>query len=328
METKMVNTVTGAVSTADLGTTLMHEHIFFGQPGWEGDQSIAPFDKKSIVNAGIETLNGLKDLGLNTYVDATPNDGGRSPEIYREISENTGVNIICSTGYFNEENGMSFYWKFRSMLADVVAEMTELFVHEITVGIRDTGIKAGVIKVASGKNHISDYEKMVFQAAARAQKETGVPIITHTEEGTMGVEQAKFLIEAGAAPNQIQIGHMSDNVDINYQLDVIKQGAYVSWDRMGLQMLMGCPMDEVRYPVLLDLIKRGHGDQLMISHDFIISFAGRPLDIPEDFQSVIASWHPSNLFQTVIPNLKKHGVTDEQIDTIVRDNPRRIFEGS
>jgi phosphotriesterase-related protein len=323
-----VNSVTGPISTEDLGLTLMHEHILYGQPGWEGDQSVAPFDRESIVCAGVETLGELKGLGLQTYVDVTPNDGGRAPEIYREISEKTGVHIVCATGYFNEAMGMPCYWKFRSVLADVVSEMTELFVREIAVGIRGTGIKAGVIKVASGKDRISDYERTVFQAAARAQRETGVPIVTHTEEGALGAEQARLLIEAGVPPDRIQIGHMSDNLDLQAQLRLLEQGVFVSWDRMGLQMLQGCPMDEDRYPVLVELIRRGHAGRIMLSHDFVIRFPGRPLDIPDAFRPLIAHWHPSNLFRTVVPRLRREGVTEEQIDTILRKNPRRIFEGA
>ncbi len=328
MASKQVNTVTGAISAADLGVVLMHEHILYGQPGWEGDLSVASFDRESIVHAGVETLKDLKGLGLQTYVDATPNDGGRAPEIYREISEKTGVHIICATGYFNETMGMASYWKFRGMLGDVVSEMADLFVREITVGIRDTGIKAGVIKIATGKGRISEYERMVFQAAARAQRETGVPILTHTEEGSVGDEQAELLIESGARPNQILIGHMSDNLDIEYQLRVIGHGAYLGWDRMGLQVLMGCPMDAARYPVLLDLIKRGRADRVMISHDYVIRFLGRPIEIPETVQPLIAQWHPSNLFKTVIPRLKREGVTEQELDVILRENPRRIFEGA
>jgi phosphotriesterase-related protein len=306
----------------------MHEHILYGQPGWEGDQSVAPFDRESIVGAAVETLKQLGSLGLETYVDATPNDGGRAPELYREISEKAGVHIVCATGYFNEEAGMPSYWKFRSALADVVSEMSELFVREIAVGIRDTGIKAGVIKVSSGKDRISDYERKVFQAAAVAQRETGVPILTHTEQGTMGPDQARLLIEFGADPARIQVGHMSDNVHRDYQLGVIDQGAYAAWDRMGLQVLMGCPTDEARYPLLVDLIKSGHADQLMLSHDYVIRFPGRPFGIPKDFQPLIAGWHPSNLFQSVIPRLKREGVSDDQIDTIIKRNPRRIFEAA
>ena len=189
-----VNTVTGPVSPDDLGITLMHEHILFGYPGWEGDQTIAPFDYQAIAENSVKLLEQLKSFGLKTYVDATPLDGSRCPEIYKEISEKTGVNIICSTGYYYEGEGSSAYWKFRSTLGDVKEEIYELFMKEITEGIRDTGIKAGVVKVGSSKDTITDYEKLMFQVAARVQKDTGVPIITHTQEGTMGPDQARLLI--------------------------------------------------------------------------------------------------------------------------------------
>lgn len=328
MTIKQINTVTGSLSSDQLGTTLMHEHILYGYPGWEGDQTIAPFDKTAIIETTIPVFNQLKELGVNSYVDATANDGGRCPEIYREISEKTGINVICATGYYYEGEGSVAYWKFRSTLGDISEELYELFMTEITIGIQGTGIKAGVIKIGASKGEITDYEKMILQAAARVQKETGVPIITHTQEGTMGPDQATLLIEAGVDPKQIQIGHMSDNLDLAYQTDTLKKGVYVSWDRMGLQGMVGCPMDEQRFPVIVELIKQGYANQLMISHDFIINWLGRPLNIPEEFLPFIANWHPTHLFLNIIPYLKENGVTDEQIQTIVKDNPRRIFEGS
>jgi len=325
MKKTMVNTVTGPVSSDELGITLMHEHILFGYPGWEGDRTIAPFDRKTIVNTGVEVLKQLKTLGLTTYVDATPNDNGRNPEVYKEISEKTGVNIICSTGYYFEAEGSSSYWKFRGSLGDVNDEIYELFMKEITTGIQATGVKAGVVKIGSSKGVITDYEKMMFQAAARVQQDTGVPIITHTQEGTMGPDQAKLLISQGADPAKIQIGHMSDNLDIDYQLKTLEQGVYVSWDRMGLQGLVGCPMDEQRYPVIIDLVKRGFADKLMISHDFILNWLGRPLNLPEEALPLISNWHPTHLFKNIIPALKKGGITDDQIETIIKDNPKKLF---
>ena len=324
----VVNTVTGPVSPDDLGVTLMHEHILYGYPGWEGDQSIAPFDRPAMVEKSVAVLEMLKPLGLKTYVDATALDGGRCPEIYREISEKTGIQIICSTGYYYEGEGSSAYWKFRSVLGDAAAELYELYMREITVGIRDTGIRAGVIKVGTSKDVITDYEAMMLRVAARAQKETGVPIITHTQEGSMGPEQAAMLIAEGVDPAKIQIGHMSDNLDMDYQQRTLCQGVYVSWDRMGLQGLVGCPMDEQRYPLIIELIKNGHGDRLMISHDCILNWLGRPLTLPEEVLPLIANWNPAHLFQNIIPALKAGGVTDDQIDTIVRENPRRLFAAS
>ena len=143
----------------------------------------------------------------------------------------------------------------------------------------------------------------------------------------MGADQAKLLIDAGADPKKIQIGHMSDNLDINYQLDTLKNGVYVSWDRMGLQGLVGCPMDEQRYAVMTELIKKGYADKMLISHDFIITWLGRPLNLPEEAFPLIANWHPTHLFKNIIPALKQGGATDEQIKAITVDNPRRLFSG-
>jgi len=321
-----VNTVTGEVSPDDLGITLVHEHIVYGYPGWDGDLTIAPVDRPAIVKNAADTLVRLKeDHGLATYVDATALDGGRMPEICREVSEKSGVNIVCSTGYYYEGEGAPVYWKFRASLGDIREELYELFMTEITKGIRDTGIRAGAIKVGSSKDVITDYERVMFEVAARVQKETCVPVITHTQEGTMGPEQAKLLIDAGVDPKKIQIGHMSDNLDMAYQEETLSHGVFVAWDRMGLQGLAGCPMDEQRYPVLIDLIKKGYAGQLTISHDYIINWLGRPLNIPEAALPLVADWHPGHLFQNIIPALTGGGVSDEQIRQIVSENPKRLF---
>jgi len=94
---------------------------------------------------------------------------------------------------------------------------------------------------------------------------------------------------------------------------------------MGLQGIVGCPMDEERYPVMIDLIQKGFANKLMISHDVILNWLGRPLNLPEEVFPLIANWHPSHLFNNIIPALKKGGVTDEQIETIIKKNPERLF---
>jgi len=328
MEEVKINTATGQIPSGELGATLMHEHIAFGYPGWVGDHTMGPFDRNAIVATTAAVFTQLKALGLKSYVDATANEVGRCPELYREISEKTGIHVIFSTGYYYEGEGSAAYWKFRGLLGDINEEIYELFMTEITQGFAKTGIKAGVIKVGSSHNEITDYEQILFRTAARVQKETGVPIITHTQEGTMGPEQAELLIEAGADPGKVMIGHMSDNLDKNYQIKTLDKGVYVAWDRMGLQGLAGCPMDDQRYDVMANLIKGGYDQRMMISHDAIINWLGRPLNIPEDYLPFIANWNPTHLFVNVIPALKARGVTQDQIHTIIEANPRRLFEGT
>ncbi len=328
MSDATVNTVLGPISPEEMGVTLPHEHLCFGYPGWEGDLTVAPLDAEAMIQNGVDVFEGLKQLGLGTYVDATTNDCGRQPEIMREVSRRTGIHIVCSTGYYFEEEGAPVYWKFRASLGDISGELHELFLKEVTEGIRDTGIKAGVIKVGTSKGEITPYERLLLEAAAKVQAETGVPVITHTQEGTMGPEQARILIEAGAEPGRIQIGHMSDNLDIDYQIATLEQGVFVAWDRMGLQGIVGCPMDEQRYEVLAELIRRGYANQIMISHDFIINWLGRPLNLPEPLLPLLAQWNPAHLFNDIVPALKERGVTDEQIRTIIEENPKRLFAGS
>jgi phosphotriesterase-related protein len=134
-------------------------------------------------------------------------------------------------------------------------------------------------------------------------------------------------IKGGADPRRIQIGHMSDNTDIRYQLATLKHGVYVAFDRMGIQVLAGCPMDEERYGVLIGLIGTGRGDRITISHDYIGHWLGRPLNVPEAALPLIGNWHPTHLFKNVIPALRKGGVTEQRIQGILVDNPRRLFGG-
>ncbi len=322
-----VNTVTGPVSSEDLGKTLMHEHFFFGYPGYEGDSTLGPNYIEEIVATGVEVAERAKAHGVETIVDATPNDCGRDPELLREISERAEIKIICSTGYYYEGEGAPAYFKFRQGLGSAPGEVEELIMTEITSGIGNTDIKAGVVKLASSKDEISDYEEMFFAAGAKAQRETGVPIITHTQEGTMGPEQAEFLLSAGVDPNQVVIGHMDGNTDVAYHIATLSHGVNIAFDRFGIQGIVGAPMDEMRTTCLIGLLGMGYSDRMVLSHDTVNVWLGRPLVLPDTAAELLEGWHITHLFDDIVPVLKSAGVTDEQIDGIFIENPKRIFGG-
>ncbi|CAM3820560.1 phosphotriesterase [Alicyclobacillus pomorum] len=321
----VVNTVCGPVAGEELGKTLFHEHIIFGYPGFDGDVTLGGFDRKAALQKGIEVVEKAKANGVKTIVDATPNDCGRNPEFLKEISEQTGVNIVCSTGYYYEGEGAPNYFKFRNLVSNAEQEIYEMFIKEITEGIGNTGIKAGVIKLASSKNEITDYEKMFFRAGARAQRETGVPIITHTQEGTMGPEQAELLVAEGAEPSRILIGHMDGNTDVGYHIRVLQTGCSVGFDRLGIQGFVGMPMESEKLTVLLGLIAAGYEEQILLSHDTVNIWLGRPPVWPEQLAKLLENWHITHVFDNVIPQLMEKGVTEEQIDQIMVKNPARMF---
>lgn len=316
--TAMVNTVLGAISPGELGKTLVHEHVLFGFAGWYANNTITPFNREECVKAALNTMKELKTYGVNTFVDATPNDSGRDTELLKEISEKSGINIICSTGLYTEGEGGSAYFKFRERAGNnATTEIYELFTREITQGIGTTGIKAGVIKIGTSYGQITSYEEMILKAAARTQRETGTPIITHTGAGTMGAEQVDILVAEGADPKRIVIGHICGSSDIKYHISVLEKGVYIAFDKLGMEYFPSDQSDTVRKACIIGLIGIGFVHKILLSHDSIRWWLGQQFLTPT----------PMHIFQNIIPALKKAGITDEQINTILVENPRRFLAG-
>jgi phosphotriesterase-related protein len=320
-----INTVTGPISPDEMGITLMHEHLILGFPGWYANYSVAPFDREACINTVMKQIKDLKLHGVKTVVDATPADCGRYPELLKEISERFEMNIVCSTGLYSEADGGAAYFKFRKFVTgDATDEICELFTKEIKQGIERTGIKPGVIKVATGDGNISPYEEMVLRAAARTQKETGIPIITHTGgDATMGIEQVDLLLSEGATPGRIAIGHMNGSSNLQYHLTILGKGVYLAFDRFGSQALhrhregleaFGVS-DELGKACAIALMSMGYVKRVMFSHDNVWYFLGKT---PIDMSS-------SHIFKNILPGLKQAGVADEEINTIMVENPRTLF---
>ncbi|WP_226582633.1 phosphotriesterase [Halobacillus litoralis] len=321
-----VETVQGPVRADSLGKTLIHEHFFFGYPGFQGDLTLGGFDFEEKKQRGIEVAKLIQEQGVDTVVDPTPNECGRHVELLKAVSEATGLTIICATGYYYEGEGATPYFKFRQQLGTAEEEIYQLFMEEITNGIEGSGIKPGIIKLASSKGVITDYEQMFFRAAVKAQKETGIVLLTHTQEGTMGPEQAKMLIEEGADPKKMVIGHMCGTTDLTQHLHVLKQGAYLAMDRWGLQGIVGAPTDEERLTVLSALLSSGYEDQLFLSHDTVNVWWGRDPVMPEPLLELLQHWRPDHLFRHILPDLMERGImTDTQMNQIFQSNAAQLF---
>ena len=323
----MINTVLGPIEAKDLGKTLMHEHLIYGFCGFQGDYTLGGFDELLCIRENMKWLTPLKEkFGFRTIVDATNNECGRDPFFLAKMATIMDLNIICSTGFYYEPASAFMYWKFRSGFADVETEMYEMMRTELTKGIGNTGIKAGVIKLASSANQITPFEEKFFRAAARNNRETGATIITHTEAGTMGPEQAKLLIDNGANPKDIAIGHMCGNTDLDYHERVLQYGVFDSFDRFGLEGdLFNTPTDEERCDMIAALLDKGYEDQILMSHDSVTVELGRPRPVPKDDLDFMAHANILNIPDRVIPMLKERGVTDAQLDKIFIANPAKVL---
>jgi phosphotriesterase-related protein len=236
------------------------------------------------------------------------------------------MNIICSTGLYTEHEGAPTYFKTRLVWygTDISKMISGLFIKEITEGIGKTGVKAGVIKCGtSGGGKISPYETAVLKAAAAAQKATGVPIITHTEAAG-GVEQAELFLSQGADPKKVMIGHVSNNKDIEYHKAILAKGVYIAFDRLGLEIIT--PTDVIVKNVA-ELCKQGYAKQIMLSHDTVNFWLGRQIDTPEAVLKALANWRIDYISENIVPALKAQGVTEDQIKTMMVDNPKNLFLG-
>jgi phosphotriesterase-related protein len=314
---KSINTVTGTINPEQLGTTLMHEHLLIGWAGWELDSEAPKFERKTALKNCVEQLKAVRDLGLTSFVDPCPMDIGRDVTFMAEVADATGINIVCATGLYKEDLGNTAYFKQRT-----VDDIAAVYVSEINKGIGDTGIKAGIIKCATGKGTITTYEENCLRAAARAQKITGVPITTHTEEGTMGREQLDIFASEGVDLKHVIIGHSCGSSDLSYHVSMLDRGCVLGFDRFGLDF---AHPDKLRLASLIGLLGVGYQNQLVLSHDTVACWLGRGLELPPQTAKLIKNWTPTHVMKNIVPALKEAGVSDAKIRAMLVENPRQYF---
>ena len=321
-DVRSVQTVTGRVSVGELGRTLIHEHVLIGFPGWQMDALAPRFDRGEAMARGIDQLQELRDLGVGTFVDPCPMDLGRDVEFLAELSQRSGLRIVCTTGAYFEAEGITH--TFRHL---PVEDIAAIYIKEITEGVGDTGIRAGAVKIATGAHRISDYERKLVQAGARAARETGVPLISHTQEASCGHEQIDLVTGEGVPPGRLLVGH-SDGIDDHaYHRGLAERGAFVGFDRFGITLIVP---DEVRVKNVLALAKAGFTKSIMLSHDSIVCWQGRPVPFAnrhEDVLAMLPHWRPTSILTRIVPQLLAGGLSEADVATILVDNPRRFFAG-
>lgn len=315
-----IQTTTGTATPEELGRTLVHEHVLVGYPGWELDAKAPRFKRAEAMTRAVDQMQELLDLGCNTFVDPCPMDLGRDVVFLAELSQKSGMRIICTTGAYFEAQGNTFTFKQLP-----VEDITEIYIKEIEEGIGDTGIKAGAIKIATGLRIVSQYERKLVTAGARAAKATGVPIISHTEEATCGHDQIDIVTGEGVPAGQLLVGHSDGTSDHWYRHALAERGAYVGFDRFGISMFQP---DEVRIEGIMKLVNGGHLERILVSHDSIMCWLGRPLPYAKRFEDMLAQlpkWRSTHIFREILPRLREAGLDERQIETIMVDNPRRLF---
>jgi phosphotriesterase-related protein len=309
----VVNTVTGEIGSADLGWTLPHEHIVVA---WDGTflDSTLDIDWPAIEAKAVRYCRQALDSGVKTIVDMTTIEMGRDANLLRRVSEASGLQIVCATGLFADAWGVPHYFR---ELAE--SDLTKIFVAELTSGIGRSGVRAGVIKLATGGRDLTPLEGKLLGAVAVAARETGAPVLTHTGYGALGDLQASRLIDMGVDPRRIVIGHSDVSANLRYHLRILRTGVSVGFDRIGLLRFMP---DEIRAQCIASLIRMGHAGRLTMSLDCHVQWCGRGL--PEGDSEAERDY--TYLAESFFPLLRAAGVDDQVVGQIMVDNVRHIFE--
>ena len=306
---------------SDLGVTLMHEHVFLmtteimqNYPEDWGDGAQREVD-------AIARLDELKSKGVDTIVDLTVIGIGRYiPRIVR-IAQRTELNIVVATGlYTYNDLPIRFHHLGPGATLGGPEIMTEMFVRDIEHGIADTGVRAAILKCATDEPGVTPGVERVLRAVAQAHRQTGVPISTHTHAASRrGLDQQKIFAEEGVDLTRVVIGHSGDTTDLDYLEELIVNGSYIGMDRFGIDALLST---EDRVKTVATMCERGHADKMVLSHDASCYWEALPEHMPP---AILPNWHYLHIHEDVIPALKSHGVTEEQLHTMLVDNPRKIF---
>lgn len=285
------------------GYTLMHEHITL-------DLSKLKEDEDCNLNCFEQTVKELKILykyGVRNILDVTNIGMGRNIDYIQKVSKETGINIILSTGFYKEPFLPEFVYNLS------IEDLVNMIEAEILKGIGNTNIKASIIgEIGTSKNKMTKMEQKVFDAMAIVHLKTKAPITTHTTLGTYALEQAKYLINKGVKPEKIIIGHIDLSKDINYILKVLEMGVNVGFDTIG--KLNYCN-DIFRLEALKEIDRQNMLSKVVLSMDIT-----RKSHLK--YKDGIGYLY---IFEKFIPFLKENGFTQDKINLLLKDNPKKIL---
>jgi phosphotriesterase-related protein len=357
----MVNTVLGSISADMMGPTMVHEHCFMDSDTefWVKPEQIpknlthlyhAPVTVANLdlvkraaaysvdngdngsISERLAELEAYKAVGGITVIDVTPEGLGRNNHVHKlpQVSKDSGVNIVAAAGHYV---AASHPPRIKNQTAEQVAQD---LIKEITEGILDTGIKAGVIKTAVTPNEFTDADKKVIKAAAIAHRETGVPITTHIWGDLPGkwpgMDVIDLLRKNDADLDKFYISHIewTENQEKGWGVAIraAKEGVYLSIDNFGKEFpygsmdntfddygYIGAPTDLDRVRLIKKLIDEGYEDRIVVGHDSAykvqkLAYGGPGL------------CHILNNVPTIFKHL---GIDQRYFEYIVVDNPRKLF---
>jgi phosphotriesterase-related protein len=315
----------GEIDVPQLGRTLMHEHVFIRTPdlqeAWPGFMG---WDEERAVDDARAKLRAIKAADIDTIVDMTAPGLGRQVGRVARAVEGTGLQVIVVTGYYTYRElplPMRYNGPGRFFNNDPDDRfLVDLFVRDIEEGIEGTDIRAGVVKCCTDEPGVTPDIERLIRAVAKAHLRTDVPIMTHTHaQSRRGLDQQRILREEGVDLSRVLIGHSNETGDIDYLVEVLDNGSYLGFDRCGLKVDQ--PLED-QQATLVELCRRGYAGQIVLSQDRHCTSDWFP---EEGVLAALPEWHHGFVQESLIPALLEHGVTEDEVDQMMRRNPHDFF---
>ena len=316
----MVQTIGGAIPSAELGRTLSHEHLTNGTPGMERIPGL--LDRAEMIDRSLEALGQAHDAGIDSIIDLTPFDLGRQVWLFEAVAERSPLNVVCATGVYRWVPVVYYGWDEDEIAAH--------FVREIREGIEGSQIRAGAIKLAwdleyqlvqeAGRVSPRGMLERTARAAARASKATGVPISCHTRAvDELGTPLLDIFEDEGLDLRAVTIGHSNDSRDLDYLRGLAARGATVGLDRF-----FSTADDYVaeRSAIALELARAGYAEQVCLGHD------GSPAGLWGGWSDARRSDCWTLVSQHEVPWLLDNGATEDDVDAMLRRSIAATFEAA
>jgi len=306
-----IQTVLGPVPPDALGFTLPHEHtqiaLWHIPSRWDYWQLTR--DEPVI----LEELARFKALGGTALVDVTPAGMQRDPDWLRGLATASGLHIVMGSGWYR-----TAYYPAEALIERrTVEDLADELVREATDGVGETGIRPGIIgEIGTDKPWISPAEERVHRAAGQASRRTGLAITTHAVMSPVGLAQLTLFEAEGADPARVVIGHADSYPNLAHYLEIVRRGANLEFDFLGMSFNAVEKHGEGRVvELLLELLSRGHADRILLSQD-----------VCHDSQLKRYEGNGYVYLQEVfLPKLRAAGVGDGDIETMTIANPRRLL---
>lgn len=263
----IVRTVLGDIAPDQLGVTYLHEHLIIDSP-LVADR--LPHIHLPSVDEAVAELADCTAAGVGAMVDAMPCASGRDVVRLAAVSERSGLHLIATTGLHTEKYYPGQRWALEAP-AEVLAD---LFTADIEHGIdrfdytgpviERTAHRAGILKIVTSGTTITDRDRRLFEAAALTHERTGVPILTHCEEGSGAVEQLALLAELDVPLDRVVLSHTDKIADPGLHKELLSSGVNLEYDQALRQA-----GDEVPATagLLADMIDAGFLGRLMLGTD-------------------------------------------------------------